>query len=105
MVGSSRQDAAIRSGNVMFTCLAVDAGGRPDTLRGMAEPHPDGGPSGLLTEQEAAQFLRVSARTLRWWRAEGKGPPFVPVGRRFLYRRVTLERWIAQQERQPGAGK
>lgn len=35
----------------------------------------------LLTEDEAADSLRISVRTLQAWRLKAAGPPFVRVGR------------------------
>jgi predicted DNA-binding transcriptional regulator YafY len=54
---------------------------------------------GLLTEREAAAYLRVSQRTLRRYRTEqpGKGPPVAGyVGRSPRYRVADLDRWLAQ---------
>jgi len=51
--------------------------------------------SELLTQREAAEFLRISPRSLERWRAEGRQPNFVCVGRRRLYRLADLENFIA----------
>lgn len=51
--------------------------------------------SALLTESEAAYFLRASARTLQDWRVRGCGPKFVKVGSRVVYQRKDLLEWIA----------
>jgi hypothetical protein len=52
----------------------------------------------LLTEREAAAYLRVSARTLRRYRTEkpaGTGPPVAGyVGRSPRYRRADLDAWL-----------
>jgi predicted DNA-binding transcriptional regulator AlpA len=41
----------------------------------------------LLTPQEAAAVLRISARTLERWRSVGEGPEVVRIGsRRIAYR-------------------
>lgn len=56
----------------------------------------------FLTEQEAAQVIRVSARTLRRWRILGSGPPVAGyAGRRALYRRSDLLTWL-RRAREPG---
>jgi DNA-binding transcriptional MerR regulator len=34
----------------------------------------------LLTPQQAADFLKVSPRTLRYWRSIGDGPAFLKLG-------------------------
>lgn len=52
----------------------------------------------VLDNVEAARFLGVSPETLPQWRVRGNGPPFVRVGRRVVYRRATLERWLQERE-------
>lgn len=56
----------------------------------------------LLTEAEAAEMLRSSVPTLRRWRRLGTGPAAIKSGRKVLYRRVTLDRWLAEQETASG---
>ncbi len=52
----------------------------------------------FLTEPEAAEVIRVSARTLRRWRIAGTGPPVAGyAGRRALYRRSELLAWLRRQ--------
>jgi hypothetical protein len=54
----------------------------------------------FLTEPEAAQVIRVSARTLRRWRVQGSGPPVAGyAGRRALYRRSELLAWLRRHEK------
>jgi excisionase family DNA binding protein len=48
----------------------------------------------LLTEDEAADALRISVRTLQAWRMKEAGPPFVRVGRTIRYRRGHIKDWI-----------
>jgi predicted DNA-binding transcriptional regulator AlpA len=48
----------------------------------------------LLTPQEYAKFRRCSVRTLDRERAERRGPPFVRLGARVLYRRSDIDRHI-----------
>jgi excisionase family DNA binding protein len=48
----------------------------------------------LLTEDEAAESLRISVRTLQAWRLKAAGPPFVRVGRAIRYRRGDIQAWI-----------
>jgi predicted DNA-binding transcriptional regulator AlpA len=49
--------------------------------------------SALVTEKEAARFLSMSFRTLQSWRSEGKGPPYVKLGRSIRYRMNDLLVW------------
>jgi excisionase family DNA binding protein len=54
----------------------------------------------ILTEQEAAEFLRVSVRTLQNMRWHGKrGPLFMKVGGRVRYDREELAAWFKTQRR------
>ncbi|MEO0559666.1 MAG: helix-turn-helix domain-containing protein [Bacteroidota bacterium] len=48
----------------------------------------------LLTEFDAANTLSLSPGTLRSWRARGKGPVFVRLGRRIAYRLEDLEAFV-----------
>lgn len=54
----------------------------------------------LVTTDEAAELLRVSASALLRWRRVGVGPAWVrPAGtRRVVYRRTAIEAWLAEQE-------
>jgi len=62
----------------------------------------------LLDQQQVADVLSsrrangtrvvgVSPRTLEYWRTHGGGPRFVKLGRRVMYRRGDVRRWIDQQ--------
>jgi hypothetical protein len=51
----------------------------------------------LLTLAEAADVLRTPVATLRYWRHRRVGPPCFRVGRRVVYRRDELDRWITEQ--------
>jgi len=46
-----------------------------------------------LTNDEAAEFLRLSPRTLEKHRVLGSGPSFRKFGRRVLYAITDLETW------------
>lgn len=47
----------------------------------------------FLTNSEAAEFLRLSPRTLEKQRVVGGGPPFRKFGRRVLYAQAELHEW------------
>jgi hypothetical protein len=55
--------------------------------------------SDFLTKQELAAELGREMRTLDRWDALGIGPPRTRVGRKVLYRRASVQRWLAAQER------
>jgi excisionase family DNA binding protein len=48
----------------------------------------------LKTQNEAAQILRVSVRTLERLRVTGAGPQYTKVGRLVRYRQADLDEWI-----------
>jgi hypothetical protein len=56
--------------------------------------------SEFLTKEELAAELRRNPRTLDRWDALGIGPPRTCFGRTVLYRRATVQKWLAAQERQ-----
>lgn len=49
----------------------------------------------LFTEAELAEMLEVKAQTLATWRADGKGPDYVKVGKSVFYRLQDVSDWIA----------
>lgn len=51
----------------------------------------------LLTPQ-VAKLTRNPEATLRYWRHIGRGPASFKLGRRVVYRRSEVERWMAEQE-------
>ena len=51
----------------------------------------------FVTTEELAAELRVPVDTVHAWRYRGVGPPGVRIGRRVLYRRSDVDRWIAER--------
>jgi len=49
----------------------------------------------LLTPEETATQLRLAKQTLARWRCEGRGPAFLRLGARVLYRRADVEAWLS----------
>jgi len=50
----------------------------------------------FLSDAQTCDLLHVTSRTTARWRVEGSGPPFIRAGgRRVLYRRTDVERWLA----------
>ena len=43
----------------------------------------------------------ISEATMRWWRATGKGPKYLKIGRRIIYTRPFLDEYKAQCVRDP----
>ena len=51
----------------------------------------------FLTQNEAAEFLRLSPRTLERHRVAGTGPKFTKLGRRIVYRVSEIETWATER--------
>jgi hypothetical protein len=54
--------------------------------------------SQFLTKEELAAELGRNARTLDRWDVLGIGPPRTFVGRKILYRRMSVQEWLVAQE-------
>jgi len=59
--------------------------------------------SEFLTKEELAAELRRNPRTLDRWDVLRMGPPRTHVGRKVLYRRASVQKWLAAQEHQGSA--
>ncbi len=62
-------------------------------LRPQSAPAATPQPARYLTNDEAAEFLRLSPRTLEKQRVIGGGPRFRKFGRRVMYAMTDLETW------------
>lgn len=51
-----------------------------------------------MTTADVAGETGINAGTLRYWRSTNQGPPSFSLGKRVVYRRAELEKWIAEQE-------
>jgi len=51
----------------------------------------------LMTRPEVAEFLRTPVATLGQWAFRRVGPPYMRVGRKALYRRSDVEKWLEDQ--------
>jgi len=54
--------------------------------------------SEFLTLENLATELGRNPRTLDRWHVLGLGPPRTHVGRKVLYRRTSVQKWLAAQE-------
>ncbi len=61
--------------------------------------------SGWISRGELAAELGVSVDTLGRWAARGTGPKCVRAGRKVLYRRAVIQRWLEDQENPPAPRK
>jgi excisionase family DNA binding protein len=53
----------------------------------------------LLTTEELAARLRVNPSTIRRWRLDDVGPPYLRVGTVYRYPISAVEAWIADSVR------
>ena len=53
-----------------------------------------GEPRVLLTTDEAADYLRLSPRTMERYRVTGEGAAYVKLGRRVFYEERALDDWL-----------
>jgi len=56
---------------------------------------------GWISEEEQAQRLGRTVRTLRLWRQQRKGPPWASDGKYVRYREGGDEAWLESREVQP----
>jgi len=71
---------------------------RPAPLRSAAAPvAAPAQPQRYLTNDEAADYLRLSPRTLEKQRVIGGGPRFRKFGRRVMYAVSDLDVWAAER--------
>lgn len=52
----------------------------------------------LVGARQVAEMTGVPVGTLRYWRHADLGPASFTLGRRVVYRREEILRWIAEQE-------
>ncbi len=57
-------------------------------------------PADLLTDEQVAQLLDVSPKTLATWRSTGRyALPFLRIGARIRYRRQDVAAWLESRRR------
>lgn len=49
----------------------------------------------LMSPDEAAAYTRLSVKTLAKMRCHGTSMPFLKLGKKVMYRRSDLDRWLA----------
>lgn len=53
-----------------------------------------------VTPDALAEEFKTSRRTLDRWEVRRIGPPRVVIGRKILYNRESVKRWLESRERQ-----
>jgi predicted DNA-binding transcriptional regulator AlpA len=51
-----------------------------------------------LTADELEEMTGTPASTFRYWASIGEGPPSIKLGRRRVWKRDQVEKWLAKQE-------
>lgn len=59
----------------------------------------------LMTTAEVGSMSRTPVETLRYWRWRGEGPRSFKVGRRVMYDRGEVERWLDECQRSSTSGR
>jgi hypothetical protein len=54
--------------------------------------------SEFWTKEGLAAELGLNPRTLDRWEVLGMGPPRTLIGRKILYQRVSVQKWLSAQE-------
>ena len=54
--------------------------------------------SDWISREDLAGQLSVTTDTLARWATQGSGPPRIRIGRRVLYRRSSVEKWLSAME-------
>ena len=63
-------------------------------------------PETFLDTRQVARWLRYKEETLRQWRSNGIGPPYIRVlGKLIRYRQSDVERWMDEQVQQTNGQK
>jgi hypothetical protein len=57
-----------------------------------------------MDTNEVSEEIGVPTPTLRYWRHADKGPASFALGKKVVYRREEVERWVAEQEQLTGRG-
>jgi excisionase family DNA binding protein len=55
----------------------------------------------VYTQEELAELLQVSVKTLLRWHHERKGPARCQIGRFIRYRREAVNQWLIANENSP----
>ena len=62
-------------------------------------------PKTYLNSEQAAEYLGISAATIKNWRKRGDGPPFIKVNARVIrYLSCDLDAWMDCKPRQTISG-
>jgi predicted DNA-binding transcriptional regulator AlpA len=55
----------------------------------------------MLDTKEAAAFIGIGVSTLYQWRTEKRGPRYIDLGKRIIYRESDILLWLESKTRDP----
>lgn len=71
----------------MTTPIQPSPSTQPTRPTGVSQPE-------IMNEMQVAEYLNMSAASLRKWRLFREGPKFLKVGRAVRYRRTEVDAWL-----------
>ena len=93
---NSRRKAELKGGAAPWISMRETGAGQNSAANGVsAEPIL----KSFFSKEELAAELGRNPRTLDRWNVLGLGPPRTHIGRKVLYRRASVQKWLAAQER------
>jgi len=51
-------------------------------------------PNDCMSSKRTAQYLDAAEQTLNNWRHQGRGPSYIKIGKKILYRRSDVDAWL-----------
>ena len=57
----------------------------------------------VITEKEVSKLLSISLQSLRNWRCQRKGPPYIKIGRSVRYPIEDLRKYLESRKIEPEA--
>ena len=58
----------------------------------------------LMDTAELAVYLNRSDHVIRYWRENGKGPPYYKVVGQYMYQRDEVDAWLDKNRTEPEGG-
>ena len=52
-----------------------------------------------------AKYLNRSEHVIRYWRENGKGPPYYRVVGQYMYQKAEIDSWLGNNRVTPGEGE
>jgi hypothetical protein len=96
---NSQRKAELKGGAIPWVTVPETGAGQTSAGIGvLAEPIL----SKFFSKEALAEELDRNPRTLDRWDMLGTGPPRTHIGRKVLYRRASVEKWLAAQEQRRG---